>query len=285
MAKKQFQEMKHLRSSIEDLRRLFERSITVRDIAEPFASFDDGHSALEVRSFLESNVYDVVGVRRKGMIKAYAVRSELKEGKLGDFAKAFEPGTQLSDSAPLLSVFELLRTREFIFVTILDGIGGIVTRGDLHKAPVRMWIFCLISLAEMHTLRIVRILYPGEEWKKFVVDARLKKAELLFKERTKLNEETDITDYLQLCDKADILRHARDELVHLGFKSKNEAKSFFSQVEKLRNSLAHAQDIILDRWPELADLAISLENFLRACESRDTVTKLSMPDPMLRKPS
>jgi hypothetical protein len=268
MVENHFKKMKHLRSSIEDLRRLFERSITVRDIAEPFASFDDGHSALEVRSFLESNVYDVVGIRRNGMIKAYAVRSELKEGNLGEFAKAFESETQLSDSAPLLSVFELLRTRQFIFVTILDGIGGIVTRGDLHKAPVRMWIFCLISLAEMQTLRIVRMLYPGEEWKRFVVDARLKKAESLFEARKKLNEETDITDYLQLCDKADILRHAGDELVHLGFKSKNEAKSFFSQVEKLRNSLSHAQDIITNRWPKLADLAISLENFLRACEAR-----------------
>jgi hypothetical protein len=30
--------------------RLFERGITVRDIAEPFVSFDDGQSALEVRS-------------------------------------------------------------------------------------------------------------------------------------------------------------------------------------------------------------------------------------------
>src|ERR1700733_12653777 len=114
MAEKQFQTMKHLRSSIEDSRRLFERSITVRDIAEPFASFDDDHSALEVRSFLDSNVYDVVGVRRKGMIVAYALRSELKEGKLGDFAKVFQSGAQLSDSAPLLSVFERLRTREFI---------------------------------------------------------------------------------------------------------------------------------------------------------------------------
>jgi hypothetical protein len=114
-------------------------------------------------------------------------------------------------------------------------------------------------MATLQTLRIVRILYPGEEWKKSVVDARLKKAGSLFNERKKLNEETAITDYLQLCDKADILRNAGDELVHLGFKSKNEPKSFFSQVEKLRNSLAHAQDIITDRWPELADLAIIIK--------------------------
>jgi hypothetical protein len=174
--------MKHLRSSIENLRRLFERSITIRDIAEPFASFDDGQSALEVRSFLESKDYDVVGVRRNGMIEGYALRSELGEGKLGDFAKTVEPETQLSDSAALLSVFELLRDRRCLFVTIFDRVWGIVTRGDLHKAPVRMWIFCLISLGEMHTLRIVRNHYPGEEWigLKCVSDARLEEAQKLF---------------------------------------------------------------------------------------------------------
>jgi hypothetical protein len=42
--------MKDPRSSIENLRGVFERSITVRDIAEPFACFDDGESAKEIRN-------------------------------------------------------------------------------------------------------------------------------------------------------------------------------------------------------------------------------------------
>jgi hypothetical protein len=264
--------MKHLRSSIEDMRRLFERGITVRDIAEPFASFDDGQSALEVRSFLDSKDYDVVGVRHKGMIEAYALRSELGKGKLGDFAKTVEPGTQLSDSTALLSVFELLRDRKWVFVTILDRVWGIVTRGDLHKAPVRMWIFCLISLAEMHTLRIVRNRYPSEEWigLKYVSDARLEEAQNLFNKRKARNEEADLTDCLQLCDEATILCKTGNVLRDLGFESKAKAKSFFSEVENLRNPLAHAQDIITNRWPELADLAIKLENFLKACEALNT---------------
>jgi hypothetical protein len=263
-------EMKHLRSSIEDMRRLFERGITVRDIAEPFVSFDDVQSALEVRSFLESKDYDVVGVRRKGMIEAYALRSELGEGKLGDFAKAVEPGTQLSDSAALLSVFELLRDRSWVFVTILDRVWGIVTRGDLHKVPVRMWIFCLISLAEMQMLRIVRNCYPSEEeWidLKYVSDRRLGEAKELFNKRKTANEEADLTECLQLCDKAALLCKTGDVLRFLGFESKTKADSFFGEVENLRNSLAHAQDIITNRWPKLADLAIELENFLKACEA------------------
>jgi hypothetical protein len=222
-------EMKHLRSSIEDMRRLFERGITVRDLAEPFAFFDDGHSALEVRSFLVAKDYDVVGVRRKGRIEAYALRSELREGKLGDFAKTVETGAQVSGSAALLSVFELLRDRRWVFVTNLDRVWGIVTRGDLHKAPVRMWIFCLISLAEMHTLRIVRNLYPGEEWigLKYFGDTRLEEAKKLFKKRKAANEEADLTDCLQLCDEASILRKTRNVLRDLGFESKSKAKIVF----------------------------------------------------------
>jgi hypothetical protein len=81
-----------------------------------------------------------------------------------------------------------------------------------------MWIFCLISLAEMHTLRIVRNRYPNEEW--IVLKAK--------------------------------------------------ANSFFGEVERLRNPLALAQDITTNRWPKLADLAIELENFLKACEALKT---------------
>jgi hypothetical protein len=263
------QEMKHLRSSIESLRRLFERSIIVRDIAEPFASFDDGQSALNVRSFLESKDYDVVGVRRKGMIEGYALRSELAEGKLGDFAKPIGQETHLADSAALLSVFELLRDRTWVLVTILDRVWGIVTLADLHKAPVRMWIFCLISLAEIHTLRIVRNRYPSEEWKdlKYISDPRLEEAQELFDKRKARNEEADLTDCLQLCDKATILCKTGSVLLNLGFQSRGKAKEFFAEVEQLRNPLAHAQDIITNRWPKLADLAIKLENFLKACES------------------
>jgi hypothetical protein len=123
------------------------------------------------------------------MIKGYALRSELGEGKLGEFAKTFEPEALLSDATALLSAFELLRNRGWVFVTISDQVWGIATRGDLHKIPVRMWIFCLISLAEMHTLRIVRNLYPRQEWigLKYLNDTRLDKARELFNSKRLTN--------------------------------------------------------------------------------------------------
>ena len=43
--------MKQLKSSVSDLRRMFARTITLRDIAEPLASFDHTQPAAEVRAF------------------------------------------------------------------------------------------------------------------------------------------------------------------------------------------------------------------------------------------
>jgi len=55
--------MKHLRSTSSDLRRLFDHSISVREIAEPLASFDADRDAASIRGFMEARNFDVVGVR------------------------------------------------------------------------------------------------------------------------------------------------------------------------------------------------------------------------------
>ena len=72
--------MNTLKSSLHDLRTLFER-ITVRDIAEPLTSFDADHSAHEVRNFMKKEGYDVVGVRKGGLIKGYVKQEDLLNDK------------------------------------------------------------------------------------------------------------------------------------------------------------------------------------------------------------
>jgi hypothetical protein len=44
--------MKHLRSSLSDLRRLFEWTVTIHDIAEPLVSFDSDDDAGAVWRFM-----------------------------------------------------------------------------------------------------------------------------------------------------------------------------------------------------------------------------------------
>ncbi len=259
--------MKHLKSSLGDLQRLFARTITLRDIAEPLSSFDAAQPAEAVREFLEQRGYDVVGIREHGVVTAFASRTSLHGGTLGQHREAFGPGAVLPDTEPLLAAFATLRDRRHVFINVLGHVGGIVTRGDLQKAPVRLWLFGLVSLVEMQMLRVVRERYPSDSWAGHLSSERLEGAQRLFAERRRRHEENDLSDCLQLGDKATILMKDADLFALSGFTSRSSLEQFFREVGQLRNALAHANDIVAGRWPELANLVDTLEGFLERLES------------------
>ena len=82
--------MKHLKSSLKDLHRLFDRSVTARHLAEPFVSFDGPRQATEVLTFMEEKDFDVVGVRWNGQLVGYVNRDELTGGTLDNHLRPFE---------------------------------------------------------------------------------------------------------------------------------------------------------------------------------------------------
>ena len=258
--------MKQLKSSLGDLRRLFARTITLRDIAEPIVSFDHTQPAADARAFLEQREFDVVGVREHGVVTGYAVRAELTAGCIGEHRHVFSSGEAVPDSEPLLTAFAALRERRHVFITVLGHVGGIVTRGDLQKAPVRLWLFGLVSLLEMQMLRVVRERYPADVWIELLTEERVAGARRVFAERRQRNEGNDLPDCLQLGDKATILMKDRELFALSGFPSRTALENFFKEVGALRNALAHANDILLGRWPALADLITQLETLLERLE-------------------
>jgi hypothetical protein len=76
-------------------------------------------------------------------------------------------------------------------------VSGIITCGDLQKAPVRMLLFGLVTLLEMNLLRLVRLYYPQDSWQKVLKPDRLEAANKLWHESQQRNEATDLLDYLQ----------------------------------------------------------------------------------------
>ena len=66
------------------LKRVFMEGFSVSDIAEPLVSFDVPASAAEVRAFMEQRGYEVIGVRKAGVVCGYVKREELCEGPCGD---------------------------------------------------------------------------------------------------------------------------------------------------------------------------------------------------------
>ena len=111
--------MKQLKSSVSDLRRMFARTITLRDIAEPLVSFDHTQPAAEVRAFMAQREFDVVGVREHGVVAGYVLRDDLVEGATGKHRRAFVAGEVLPDNDPLLAAFAALGGRRHVFINVL----------------------------------------------------------------------------------------------------------------------------------------------------------------------
>jgi hypothetical protein len=256
--------MKHLKSSLTNLRELFERTVTVSQIAEPLVSFDAGKPGADVRALMEQRDYDVVGVRTDGLVTGYVIRAELTDGNIGALRRDIGEGHQVRESEPLLSAITLLRSQRYVFVRVLGQVGGIITRGDLQKTPVRLWLFGLLSLLEMQMQRTLLRQYPADAWTALLSESRLASARRIFDERQRRNEAIDLSDCLQLCDKAAILK---EDLFVLGkFESRARLSQFLNDIERLRNALAHANDILNGRWPELVDLVTDMESVLGGLE-------------------
>jgi hypothetical protein len=255
--------LKQLKSSLSDLRELFERSITVREIAEPLASFDFSCSIDEVNKFMVKQDYDVIGIRKDGIIDGYVKKSDLLGGKF-DIIN-FQEEEKFPQSKSLIDVFKAFQSLERIFVLVFGQVGGIVTRGDLQKSAIRMWLFGIISLIEMQLLRIIREQYPDDGWKSLLIGKRLTDAENILNLRREKNVAIDLADCLQICDKSTIVLKTEEVLRKLCV-DKKSCKRFFKDLETLRNNLAHAQDIITGNWPGIIDLAKNAEDFLKKCE-------------------
>ena len=263
--------MKHLKSSFVDLRRIFEQSITVRSIAEPLASFEQGFPADRAREFMTRRGYDVVGVSRNGAIQRCVLREDLELGTVGEHARDLREDDLLEDSDPLLHAAEALRSRGWIFVRFLGHPSGIVTHGDLQKAPMRMWLFGLISLLEMQMLRRIRNSRDDDDWwRPLLSEERVASAMRVFQQRLERNEEICLSDCLHIIDKATIFRKTDELFAVTGFSSKQAWKSLMVRIEDLRNNLAHANDLGTGSWPDIAPLVIQIEQLLTGLESEDT---------------
>lgn len=259
--------MKQLKSSAEDLRSLFEESITVKYVAEPLMAVPAEEDAAAVRQWMKAQNFDVVAIEDSGIVCGYVEQASLGAGTCGKFQRIFHPSELIASSTPLMELLPILGQCPKVFVLERNRVTSIVTRGDLQKAPVRMLLFGLVTLLEMNLLRLVRLYYPEDSWLAVLKPERVTSAKKLWEERQKRNEAIDLTDYLQFCDKRELII-AKPELVdRLGLKSKRYGERFLKAAEGLRNKLAHSQDLVGgSSWPELIALAGEIEALLRRCE-------------------
>ncbi|QLE57513.1 hypothetical protein [Nostoc sp. TCL26-01] len=262
--------MKHLKSRSQDLRSLFENNITIEYVAEPLKAVPSQAEVVEVLQWMRSQDFDVVGVETGDTITGYVERSSLisiQSGKCGDYQRVFHTKELVAISTPLMKLLPILQQTPRLFVLDCNQVSGIITCGDLQKAPVRMLLFGLVTLLEMNLLRLVRLYYPQDSWQNFLKPERLEVARRLWKESQERNEATDLLDYLQFCDKRELVLHQPELLQQLELKSKRSGEKFLKSAEQLRNRLAHAQSLVSgSSWSDLISLAEGMEKLLVRCE-------------------
>lgn len=259
--------MKQFKSTSHDLRDLFERSITVKHVAEKLMSCQAHDDAAVIKKRMKKLDFDVMGIEDEGAVYGYVEQLKLETGQCMKYQRIFHPSELIAESTPLIDILPILRDKPRVFVLDRNKVTGIITRGDLQKAPVRLLLFGFVTLLEMHLLHLVRIYYPGDSWQGFLKNTRLEKVTGLFSERRTRNEAIDLADCLQFCDKRELILRSKEIRECIGIESKKSGELLLKSAEDLRNKLAHAQDIVTGTtWPKIIDLAKDIEALLKRCE-------------------
>jgi len=250
--------MKRLSSHYKALQQFID-SLTVDLIAESLESISASKDISDAKSKMQQHRFDVLGVKGDdGKVVGYVVNDEPGKGIVEQFRKDFSIDEIVSNGAPIANHIANISKMKRLFVLANNGIDGIVTIADLQKMPVRLMIFGIISLLEMVLLEWIRKQFPHDEWKDMIRENRLEKAEELYKQRQRKHQEIELVDCLQLCDKWTVLMKAEGNIPReLGFTSKGSAERYFKQLENVRNSLAHGQNIPEDMnmdWQQITEL-------------------------------
>ncbi len=245
-----------------NIRRVFQEMFCVKDIAEGLHSFDDTADGEQVKSVMVVKGLDVVGICQNGIIAGYVEQSDLRIGYCREVMRPIDDANVVADTLPLAALILRLKDQPRLFVLAFGEVGGIVNRCDIQKPPGRMWLFGMITLLEMRFGRMIEQLCPGDSWTTYLSEGRLEKAQQLLAHRRTRNQHLSLADCLQFADKTSIIARNTQLRSLTRFQSKREVEQIGKQLENLRNSLAHSQDIVANDWETIVALAEQLDSIL-----------------------
>lgn len=249
--------MKHLRSTIGDIKRLLEQNLTAREISEPLVSFSRDEPASRARDYMKEKGFDIVGVRGEDGITGYVEIGDLeKQSLVGDAAKPIAVDEIIPENSPMSQALHQLETRDWIFISFLGVPTALITRADLQKAPVRMWLFSIVSIFEMQLLANIQS-FDGDDswWHGHLSEERLLKTKRFHEERERRNQSLHLSECLQFADKITIFKKTDSLLKKTQIASGNDWKNLGKDLENLRNDLAHSNKIGANGWSEVSKLA------------------------------
>ncbi|MFK3840792.1 hypothetical protein [Serratia sp. NPDC087055] len=211
-------------TDFESLKSIFIDSVTAKAICEPLHACRLTDHADDVRRALIELDFDsagVIDVNERSI--GYINRDELKDGLISEKTKEINVGLLISDSTPIADIVHELKERKTLFVNYGSNISYIITRADLNKPPVRIFIFGMISLLEMHLNFWVAHFCPEERWVNSIPQKRIDSARqnLQYAQGKSENTELTLVNYLQFCDKKSLLKDSPEFLSKLDVNKNN----------------------------------------------------------------
>lgn len=257
----------HAGNSTARLRLLFEDQITASMLFEGLHSRQDSEDASEIAEWMSEVGFDVLGVRdSNGRTYGYIERQALTSGPCDRFAIPFHASDLISDSAPIPDVLMALQEKPRVFVLVGHEISGIVTRSDLQKPAIRLFLFTILTLLEEQLTKLIQKHFPHGSWEEHLNSTRLDAAKRIHHERTARGESVSLSDCLQFADKRDLVLKQAPIRESLGFSSKAEGTRLLKEAELLRNRLAHVQDLVSGTtWDHVIPVIYSLDMLLDDC--------------------
>lgn len=235
----------------------FAHGFRAGDVAEPLPLFE---AESPVALALEVSDGSIFGVRDCGRVAAYVPRAEVGAGCFADVMRPISAAQELDGDSGLADAVMTLTRHDYCFVTRQGEVIACIGRDEMQSPLARMWLFGMVTTLELAITERIRSAGAEPEWMTLLTPARLEKARVLQQSRADLGRPVPLLDCLQLSDKLRILLACDDgPYPLLRGQSKAESQRLARDLEDLRNSLAHAQDIVTHDWVQIARLAVRLE--------------------------
>lgn len=237
-----------------ELREHFEGGITAAAILEPLRSCLETQPAEPMAAVLAERDFDIAGVKASplGPVCGYVKQATLLNGgEVRDHVLTLTPEVLIADSTPLAEIFAVLAERPFMFVMLGSEVRGIVTQADLNKPPVRIYLFGILSLVEMHLSFWIRSQLGEDDWQSLLHPRRLRSAEALLERKRANGHDTSLLDCLTLGDKKVVAMKSPGLLERLGIAEADSDR--LDDVHALRNQLAHSYEDLAQghTWGEI----------------------------------
>lgn len=254
-------------TTFSELQDIFIDNITTKFICEPLLCCGFNDSAFEARNLMEQRDFDILGVTKDDKAIGFIRRQDLNHGSVADYLNDFNLTNIISESTPIAEILDLLSEQGYIFILTKNQVTGIVVKADINKPIVRLYLFGIISLFELHLNYWILKFHDNLGWQNLIGEKRLEDAKQIYKERRGQNLDLTLLECLQLCDKREILRQT-DQFRKIFNFSKTKFKDFVEDVEKVRNEIAHSQSSIIANlsWNNFTLTVNDIKSFLSKSE-------------------